>query len=57
VKGNFTFQGTDKNNKMIRVPVRYSRWPGVIEYVGTATNDIRDQREEIQYLATNIYAE
>lgn len=57
VKGNLTFQNTDNHQKTIRVPVPYSRRPGVIEYVGNNTNDIQDVRRETQYLATNLYAE
>jgi TonB-linked SusC/RagA family outer membrane protein len=56
-KGNFTFQNTDDNQKAIRVPVPYSRRPGVIEYVGTNTNDIKDSYYETQYVATNFYLE
>jgi TonB-linked SusC/RagA family outer membrane protein len=57
VKGNFTFQNTDSDWSVIRVPVPYSRRPGVIEYVGTNTNDIQELRNETEYMATNIYAE
>ncbi|WP_267293723.1 SusC/RagA family TonB-linked outer membrane protein [Parachryseolinea silvisoli] len=57
VKGNFTYQNTDSARKFIRVPVPYSRRPGVIEYVGTGTNDIRIANSVAQYIATNIYAE
>lgn len=57
LKGNFTFQNTDKNQQTRRVPVPYSRRPGVIEYVGTGTNDLKEQSGETQYLATNIYGE
>ncbi|WP_143785871.1 SusC/RagA family TonB-linked outer membrane protein [Ohtaekwangia koreensis] len=57
VKGNFTFQDTDDNQKTVRTPVPYSRRPGVIEYVGTNTNDLKDAYNETQYLATNFYIE
>jgi TonB-linked SusC/RagA family outer membrane protein len=57
VKGDFTFRNTDNDQKQTRVPVPYSRKPGVIEYVGTNTNDIEDTYRETQYLATNIYGE
>ncbi|HWK06953.1 MAG TPA: SusC/RagA family TonB-linked outer membrane protein [Puia sp.] len=57
LKGDFTFQNTDSNQKQIRVQVPYSVTPGVIAYVGTATNDIQMQYNQTQYLATNIYAE
>lgn len=57
IKGNFTYENTDDNEKRIRVPVPYSRRPGVIEYIGMNTNDIRDIFRENTYLATNIYGE
>jgi TonB-linked SusC/RagA family outer membrane protein len=57
IKGDFTFQNTDSTAKQIRVPVPYSRIPGVIEYVGTNTNDIQNTNRETEYLATNIYGE
>ncbi|WP_417629329.1 SusC/RagA family TonB-linked outer membrane protein [Pontibacter silvestris] len=57
VRGDFTYRDTDDNSTRRRVPVPYSRIPGVIEYVGTNTNDIQNVYGEIQYLATNIYGE
>lgn len=57
VNGNFTFQTTDNNEFRTRVPVPYSRKPGVIEYVGTNYNDLQNLYRETQYLATNLYAE
>ncbi len=57
VKGNFTFQNTDNNEKRKRVPVPYDKKPGVTSFVGTKTNDIRDILRETQYLATNLYGE
>ncbi len=57
VKGDFTFQNTDNNETRTRVPVPYSRIPGVIEYVGNNTNDIRKLNRETQYLTTNLYSE
>ncbi|PGH40024.1 MAG: SusC/RagA family protein [Candidatus Nephrothrix sp. EaCA] len=57
VKADVTFLNSDKNNRRIRVPVPYSRRPGVIEYVGTATNDIEESYAPTQYLAGNIYTE
>ncbi|GAB3917095.1 SusC/RagA family TonB-linked outer membrane protein [Larkinella terrae] len=57
VKGNFTFQNTDDNEYRTRVPVPYSRKPGVIEYVGTNTNDLQNIFRETLYTATNLYAE
>lgn len=57
LKADFTFQEYDDNQKQIRVAVPYSRKPGVVEYVGTTTNDLKDTYNETQYLATNVYAE
>lgn len=57
VRGDFTFQITDDNEKRKRVPVPYSKSPGVISYVGTSTNDLRDIWRETKYLATNLYTE
>ncbi|MBC7903237.1 MAG: SusC/RagA family TonB-linked outer membrane protein [Gemmatimonadaceae bacterium] len=57
IKADFTIQDLDDNTTQKRVAVPYSRKPGVVEYVGNTTNDIREYLSESQYLATNIYAE
>jgi TonB-linked SusC/RagA family outer membrane protein len=57
VKGDFTFQNTNNNQFTKRVPVPYSRIPGVIEYVGSNLNDITQSFQPIQYLVSNIYSE
>ncbi|WP_211366043.1 SusC/RagA family TonB-linked outer membrane protein [Chitinophaga japonensis] len=57
IKSNFTFQDTDSTAKQRRVPVPYSRIPGVIEYVGTNTNDLQNTYRQTEYLAANIYGE
>lgn len=57
LKGDFTVTDLDDNSTTKRVPVPYSRKPGVVEYVGTTTNDLTENYTETQYLATNIYAE
>lgn len=57
VKGDFTFQNTNNNEYRRRVPVPYSRKPGIIEYVGTSTNDLQNIYRTTQYLASNIYSE
>ncbi|WP_121808582.1 SusC/RagA family TonB-linked outer membrane protein [Mucilaginibacter kameinonensis] len=57
VKGDFTFQNTDNGQTRKRVPVAYSRKPGVIEYVGTAYNDLENYSQSTQYIATNTYGE
>lgn len=56
IKGDLTFQSSDKDAKRIRVPVPYSNRPGVIAKVGTSTNDIQVVNGNTNYLATNIYA-
>lgn len=57
IKGDFTIQDYDDNIRTVRVPVPYSRKPGVVEYVGVATNDFGETYNETQYLASNLYAE
>jgi TonB-linked SusC/RagA family outer membrane protein len=57
VKGDFTLRNSDYNEKRRQVPVPYSNHPGVIAYVGTTTNDLREIYNTTQYLATNLYAE
>lgn len=57
IKGDLTYQVTNNNETRIRVPVPYSRIPGVIEYLGNAYNDIREINRNTQYMATNLYTE
>ena len=57
IKGDFTFQKRDNSEKRKQVPVPYSNKPGVIAYVGTTTNDLRETNTESQYISTNIYTE
>jgi TonB-linked SusC/RagA family outer membrane protein len=57
VKGDFTFQNVDDNEKRKQVPVPYSKGPGKVAYVGTSTNDLRDIWRETKYLAVNSYVE
>jgi len=57
LKGDFTYQINNTSEKRKQVPVPYSNKPGVISYIGTTTNDLREIRRETQYLATNIYGE
>lgn len=57
VKGDFTFQNSDNNEKRIRVSVPYDKSPGVTSYVGTKYDDIRDVWRETKYLAVNVYSE
>lgn len=57
LKGDFTFQNSNFNEKRRQVPVPYSNKPGTIAYVGTTTNDLRDINSTTQYIATNVYAD
>jgi TonB-linked SusC/RagA family outer membrane protein len=57
LNGDFTFQNTDDGETRRRVEIPYSRAPGVIEYLGTATNDLRELTEKGTYLAGNLYGE
>jgi TonB-linked SusC/RagA family outer membrane protein len=57
VKGDFTLRNTANSSTTKRVPVPYSSKPGVILYVGTATNDLQKDWQKTQYLSTNIYGE
>ena len=57
IKGDFTFQNTNNTQTTKRVPVPYSRFQGVTEYLGTTTNDLNIQIRPTQYLVSNIYSE
>ncbi len=57
IKGDFTFRNSDDNEKRRQVPVPYSNKPGVILFVGTTGNDLRETNDQAQYLATNLYTE
>lgn len=57
IKGDLTYQVTNNNETRVRVPVPYSRIPGVIEYLGNAYNDTRAINRNTQYIAANIYTD
>ncbi|WP_223816080.1 SusC/RagA family TonB-linked outer membrane protein [Adhaeribacter rhizoryzae] len=57
VIGNFTFQRIFNDEFTKRVQVPYSTAPGVVEYVGTQYNDIRNVNDRTNYNASNLYAE
>jgi hypothetical protein len=40
-----------------QVPLPYSVKPGVIAYLGSTTNDLREIKQRTNYMATNVYAE
>lgn len=54
---DFTFQQTNNDEFRRRIQVPYSRIPGVVEYVGTNTNDLQFTDRLTDYLATNIFTE
>ena len=57
LNGDFSFQNTDDDETRRRVEIPYSRSPGVIEYLGTATNDLRNLSDKSLYLASNLYGD
>lgn len=57
VKGDFTFRNTDNNNTTRRVPVPYSTVEGKTNWLGEKYNDLKEQTNSINYIATNIYAD
>jgi TonB-linked SusC/RagA family outer membrane protein len=57
VNGDFSFQTTADDERRRRVEIPYSRSPGVIEYLGTATNDLRNLNDKSLYLASNVYGD
>ena len=57
LKSDFTFQSTQVGEKRKQVPLPYSVKPGVIAYLGSTTNDLREIKQRTNYMATNVYAE
>ncbi|GLC25134.1 SusC/RagA family TonB-linked outer membrane protein [Roseisolibacter agri] len=57
INGDFSFQNTADDETRRRVEIPYSRSPGVIEYLGTATNDLRNLQDRGVYLASNLYGD
>jgi TonB-linked SusC/RagA family outer membrane protein len=57
INGDFTFQNTGDDEMRRRVEIPYSRAPGVIEYLGTSTNDLRNLNDKSVYLASNLYGD
>jgi TonB-linked SusC/RagA family outer membrane protein len=54
---DFTFQKQTDANSQRRVPVPYSTRPGAIAYLGTSTNDLQNDDQNTDYIATNLYGE
>jgi TonB-linked SusC/RagA family outer membrane protein len=57
IKGDVTIRNDKNNSTTKRVPVPYSSKPGVLLYVGTATNDLQNDWQNTLYMSTNVYAE
>ncbi|MBC8617042.1 TonB-dependent receptor [Parabacteroides faecis] len=57
LKGDITFRNADDNNTTKRSPVPYSTKQGVISYLGSSTDDFKEENAVTKYLATNLYAE
>lgn len=57
IRGDFTFSTDNRSSFRRRVQVPFSRQEGVVNYVGTTTNDIRNISAETNYIASNIYGE
>ena len=57
LRGDFTFSTNNQSNNRRRVQIPYSRQEGVVNYVGTTTNDIRRISSDTKYIASNIYGE
>ncbi len=57
VKGDFTIRNNNNNEKQKRIPLPYSNHPGVISYLGTTYNDLKENFNNTQYMASNVYGE
>ncbi|HEX3009301.1 MAG TPA: TonB-dependent receptor [Bacteroidales bacterium] len=57
VKGDFTFQDYNQVEERRRVQVPYSRYQGVINYVGSGYNDLYKYSRNTKYISANIYTE
>ena len=56
VNADYSFRFTDYGHEIIRTEVPYSRYEGVISYIGSNTNDYEKRHRVTQYQAANIYA-
>jgi TonB-linked SusC/RagA family outer membrane protein len=55
--GDFSFQHSTDGETRRRVQIPYSRAPGVMEWLGTQYNDLRETNDETVYLAGNLYGD
>jgi TonB-linked SusC/RagA family outer membrane protein len=57
LKGDFSFQRSSDDELRRRVEIPYSRAPGVVEWLGTQFNDLRNTSDKRLYLAGNLYGD
>lgn len=57
VVADIAYQQTDRDEERKRIPVSFSRVPGVMEEIGSNLNWIQFIRRETNFMATNAYAE
>ncbi|WP_158962547.1 SusC/RagA family TonB-linked outer membrane protein [Myroides fluvii] len=55
VNADFTYQMMIDEETRRRVPVPYSKAPGVIQYLGASTNDYRVMNRNTEFLTSNLY--
>ena len=55
VNADFTYQAMIDEETRRRVPVPYSKSPGVIQYLGASTNDYRVMNRNTAFLTSNLY--
>lgn len=56
VIGNYTFQNTNNDELTRRVQVPYSTGPGIVEYLGSQYNDLKNVNNQKYYNAANLYS-
>jgi TonB-linked SusC/RagA family outer membrane protein len=57
VNSDFSFQNSFDDELRRRVEIPYSRAPGVVEWLGTQYNDLRNTNDKSLYLAGNLYGD
>ena len=55
VNADFTYQLKVEEETRRRVPVPFSKSPGIIQYLGASTNDYRVMNRNTEYLTSNVY--
>jgi TonB-linked SusC/RagA family outer membrane protein len=57
LNGDFSFQTSTDDEMRRRVEIPYSRAAGVVEWLGTQFNDLRNTNDQTLYLAGNLYGD